>query len=154
MNNHANLMQCCEPVSVNRLLTGMKYSVGLPVLNGRHRVICAHVQIAWPCAKWMLASPGCISNQSCLRCVETLRSRNGRQRSKEAAQSVRYAGRRLPMAEAQPIWRTIFARSIVGRTYDELFASNLETQREFIWNLCLVHRGKRGSSSLALFNNS
>ena len=45
MNNHANLMQCCEPVSVNRLLTGMKYSVGLPVSNGHHRVNCVHVQI-------------------------------------------------------------------------------------------------------------
>ena len=48
----------------------MKYSVGLPVSNGRDRVNCAHAQIAWPHTKWMLASPGRISNQSCLRCVE------------------------------------------------------------------------------------
>ena len=128
----------------------MKYSVGLPVSNGRHRVNCAHAQIAWLRAKWMLASPGCISNQSCLHCVETLRSRNGRQRSKEAVQSARYAGRRLPMAKAQSLWRTIFAWSIVRRTYDELIASNSETQREFIWNLCPVGRGKRGSFSLYL----
>ena len=111
--------ECCELVTVNRLINW-------------YEVFCRFTGFKWPppsqlptCAncmttcKWMVASPGRISNQSCLRCVETLRSRNGRQRSKEAAQSVRYAGRRLPMAEAQPIWRTTFARSIVWCTYDK-----------------------------------
>ena len=131
-----------------------------------YEVFCRFTGFKWPPLSQLCACANCvttckmdasesrsyrISNQSCLHCVETLWSRNGRQRSKGAAQSVRYAGRRLPLAEA---WRTIFARSIVRRTYDELFASNLGTQRGFIWNLCSLYRGTRGSSSLVLFNNS
>ena len=142
---------------VNQLINRYEVFCKFTGSNGHHRVNCAHAQIVWPCAKWMLVSPGRYSNQLCLRCVETLRSRNGRQCSKEAVQSVRYAGRRLPMAEAQPIWRTMHlaARSIVWHTYDELFASNSRLRESaFETFACSAEVEKFLLTLLALFNNS